>query len=100
MTGKKLNLKQTDLQGFAKMMGIDYQVVQIKVKLVDRIKKECKKRSISQRKLASTIPHLTHDRVSRIFNGQIGHMTVDKMLEILSHLNVKATVSFKKKSAA
>ena len=38
--------------------------------------------------------------VSKIFNGQVGHMTVDKLIEILSYLNIRANISFKKSKAA
>ncbi|RME14178.1 MAG: hypothetical protein D6797_09465 [Bdellovibrio sp.] len=72
----------------------------MKAKLIDKIKSECERRKISQRKLASLVPVLTHDRVSKIFNGQVGHMTVDKLIEILSHLNIRANISFRKSKAA
>ena len=93
-------IKETDLKGFADMLGVDYQLVQVKAKLIDKIKNECVKRKISQRKLASLVPGLTHDRISKIFNGQVGHMTVDKLIEILSHLDIKASISFSKSKAA
>ena len=93
-------LKKTDLKGFAEMMGVDYQLVQVKAKLIEKIKIECSKQKISQRALAKKVPGLTHDRVSKIFNGQISHMTIDKLIEILSRLNIKATISFKKSKAA
>ena len=90
----------TDLKGFAKLMGVDYQLVQLKAKLIEKIKTECKKQKISQRALAKQVPGLTHDRISKIFNGQISHMTTDKLIEILSSLNIKANISFKKSDAA
>lgn len=93
-------VKTTDLKGFAEMMGVDYQLIQVKAKLIEKIKSECEDREISQRKLASLVPGLTHDRISKIFNGQVGHMTVDKLIEILSHLNIKANISFKKSKVA
>lgn len=92
--------KETDLKGFAQLMGVDYQVVQLKTKLINKIKSECEKNKISQRKLASKVPGLTHDRVSKIFNGQVGHMTVDKLVEILGYLEIKTNVTFKKEKAA
>ena len=42
--------KSTDLKGFAEMMGVDYQLVQVKAKLIEKIKSECETRKISQRK--------------------------------------------------
>lgn len=93
-------VKTTDLKGFAEMMGVDYQLIQLKAKLIDKIKSECEKRKISQRKLASLVPGLTHDRISKVFNGQIGHMSLDKLIEILSCLDIRANVSFKKSKAA
>ncbi len=92
--------KEVDLKGLASLMGVDYQLVQLKAKLIDKIKSECKKNNISQRKLASKVPGLTHDRISKIFNGQIGHMTVDKLVEILGYLEIKTNVSFKRERAA
>jgi len=92
--------KATDLKGFAEMMGVDYQLIQVKSKLIEKIKSECENRNISQRKLAGLVPGLTHDRISKIFNGQVGHMTVDKLIEILSHLDICANISFKKTKAA
>ncbi len=93
-------VKSTDLKGFAEMIGVDYQLVQVKAKLIDKIKSECEKRSISQRKLARLVPGLTHDRISKVFNGQVGHMTVDKLIEILTHLNIRTNISFKKSKVA
>lgn len=90
----------TDLKGFAEMMGVDHQLVQLKAKLIDKIQTECQSRGLSQRKLASLVPGLTHDRISKIFNGQVGHMTVDKLIEILSHLDIQANITFKKSKAA
>ncbi|HAG90970.1 MAG TPA: hypothetical protein DCL41_03820 [Bdellovibrionales bacterium] len=84
----------------AKIKRTDYQLVQVKAKLIEKIKSECEGRGISQRKLASLVPGLTHDRISKIFNGQLGHMTVDKLIEILSHLDIRADISFKKSTAA
>ena len=93
-------IKTTDIKGFAEMMGVDYQLIQLKVKLIDKIKTECEERKISQRKLAGLVPGLTHDRISKIFNGQVGHMTADKLIEILSCLNIKAKILFEKSKAA
>ena len=93
-------VKTTDLKGFAEMMGVDYQLVEVKAKFIDKIKSECKKRNISQRKLAGLVQGLTHDRISKIFNGQVAHMTVDKLIEILSSLDIRANISFKKSKAA
>lgn len=92
--------KSTDLKGFAEINGVDYQLIQVKAKLIEKIKSECESRSISQRKLAGLVPGLTHDRISKIFNGQVGHMTVDKLIEILSHLDIRVNISFKKTKAA
>ena len=50
--------KSTDLKGFAEMMGVDYQLIQVKAKLINKIKSECEDRSISQRKLAGLVPGL------------------------------------------
>lgn len=82
-------LKTVTLKELAKEWGLDYQVLKIKQELIASIKKVCEKENISQRKLASMVDGLTQDRVSKIFSGQIGHMSIDKMVEILSALNLR-----------
>ncbi len=88
-------LKTTDLKSFAAMLGVNVHLIEVKAKLTDRIKLECVKRKISQRQLAKMVPGLTHDRVSKIFSGQVGHMTVDKLIEILTCLNITTNVSLR-----
>lgn len=41
------------------------------------------------------VPGLSQDRVSKIFSGQVGHMTIDKLVEILSSLKFKVAVKAK-----
>ncbi len=94
------SVKTTDLKGFAEMMGVDYQLVVLKSQIIEAVKKECDAKEISQRQLARMVPGLTHDRISKIFNGQIGHMTLDKLVEILSYLNITAALKLKKDKAA
>lgn len=79
----------------AKDWGIDYQTFLIKTHLIDVIKEHCKENSISQRKLATMVPGLTQDRISKIFSGQVGHMTIDKLIEISSVLEIKVSVRAK-----
>ena len=95
---KKQPLKSQTLKELAEDWGIDYQVFEIKMSLVNTIKKHCEKHEISQRRLASLVDGLTQDRVSKIFSGQVGHMTIDKLVEILSSLQYKVAV--RTKSAA
>jgi len=89
---KRETLKPQSLEELAQDWGIDYQVFKIKNELIRTIKKYCKSHSISQRKLASMVPGLTQDRVSKIFSGQVGHMTIDKLVETLSALKVKVAI--------
>lgn len=91
----KKTLKPQTLKELTEDWGIDYQVFHIKMRLVDTIKKHCEKRAISQRKLASMVDGLTQDRVSKIFSGQVGHMSIDKLVEILSALRYKVGVTAK-----
>jgi len=56
--------------------------------LVKVIRSYCEENSVSQKKLASLVPGLTQYRVSKIFTGQVGHMTIDKMILILSVLKL------------
>lgn len=92
---KKEKIKAQTLEEIAKDWGIDYQVFRIKMGLIDTIKKYCLNEEISQRKLAGMVPGLTQDRVSKIFSGQVGHMTIDKLIEILSVLKFKIKVMAK-----
>ena len=92
---KNEKLKPQTLEEVAKDWGIDYQVFKIKSELIETIKDYCAENGISQRKLASLVPGLTQDRVSKIFSGQVGHMTIDKLVEILSGLKVKVQVKAK-----
>jgi predicted XRE-type DNA-binding protein len=95
---KKEKLKPQSLYSVASDWGIDYQVYLLKTKLIDKIKKICEENEISQRKLAKMVDGLSQDRISKIFTGQVGHMTLDKLVEILSVLKVK--VDFKLKEVA
>ncbi|OUR98549.1 hypothetical protein A9Q84_03815 [Halobacteriovorax marinus] len=92
----KLIIKEASLAELSETFGIDYQVVKIKSQLIDKIKNHCKKNSISQRKLASMVTGLTHDRVNKIFQGLIGHMTIDKLLQITNALDIEVKISFSK----
>ncbi|MFI5305413.1 MAG: hypothetical protein ACHQYP_11550 [Nitrospiria bacterium] len=94
---KEKTLTPQSLVEIAKEWGIDYQTFKIKTELIDLIKKYCLENNISQRKLASLVPGLTQDRVSKIFSGQVGHMTIDKLVSIMSVLKIK--VSFIAKAA-
>ena len=89
---KKEKLKIQTLSEVAREWGIDYQVFKIKTELVETIKNYCTGHQISQRKLATMVPGLTQDRVSKIFSGQVGHMTIDKLVEILSLLKFKVNI--------
>lgn len=95
---KKEKLKPQSLESVASDWGIDYQVYLLKTKLIDKIKESCEENGISQRKLAKMVDGLSQDRISKIFTGQVGHMTLDKLVEILSALKVK--VDFKLKEVA
>lgn len=94
---KREKLKSQTLKEMAKDWSINYQVFVIKSELVDTIKDFCDSHNISQRRLALMVPGLTQDRISKIFSGQVGHMTIDKLIEILSYLKFK--VAFKAKAA-
>jgi predicted XRE-type DNA-binding protein len=94
---KEKTLSPQSLNELAKEWGIDYQTFKIKTELIDLIKRHCLENKISQRKLASLVSGLTQDRVSKIFSGQVGHMTIDKLVSIMSVLKIK--VSFIAKAA-
>lgn len=92
---KTEKLKSQSLEEVAKDWGIDYQVFKIKSDLIATIKSYCEDHDVSQRKLAAMVPGLSQDRVSKIFSGQVGHMTIDKLVEILSALKFKVAVKAK-----
>lgn len=92
---KKEKLKPQSLESVASDWGIDYQVFLLKTKLIDKIKTTCEENLISQRKLAKMVDGLSQDRISKIFSGQVGHMSLDKLVEILSALNVKVELKLK-----
>lgn len=100
---KHPDLTETTIEGFCEEFGADYQVITIKSTLIKKIKDYCEKKKISQRKLASMVDGLTHDRVSKIFNGRVAHMSVDKLLQITHVLDIIVNISFsrpKKKNVA
>lgn len=88
-------LKAQSLDELAADWGIDTQVFKIKTYLIDTIRTHCSKNNISQKKLASMVPGLTQDRVSKILSGQVGHMTIDKLIEITSVLEYEITIKAK-----
>lgn len=92
---KSEKLKTQSLEELANDWGIDYQVFKIKSELINTIRKWCDSHDVSQRKLASLVPGLSQDRVSKIFSGQVGHMTIDKLVEILSALKIKVSLKAK-----
>ncbi len=93
---KKEKLQLISLRELAESWGINYEVCRIKSELIENIKHCCKKEKISQRALAKMVPGLSQDRVSKIFNDQIGHMTIDKLVQILSVLKIKVSMSSRK----
>lgn len=92
---KMKKLKSQSLDELASDWGIDIQIFKIKTYLIDIIRNHCTKNQISQKKLASMVPGLTQDRVSKILSGQVGHMTIDKLIEITSALEFEITIKAK-----
>jgi predicted XRE-type DNA-binding protein len=88
-------IKVQNLEEVAKDWGIDYQVFKIKSNLIKTIRDYCEENEVSQRKLAAMVAGLSQDRISKIFSGQVGHMTIDKLVEILSVLKFKVAVKAK-----
>ena len=92
---KEKKLKSQSIAELANDWGIDYQTFKIKSELINVLKEYCEENQISQRKLAQMVPGLSQDRISKIFSGQVGHMTIDKLVAILSTLRIKVLVSTK-----
>ena len=84
--------QEQELAQLAESWGMDYQVIKVKSDLIEAIKDHCQKKKISQRQLAAIVPGLSQDRVSKIFTGQIGHMSIDKLVEIHSALKLKVSI--------
>ena len=93
---KKEKLKEVSLKELAEESGVNYELFRIKRSLVKKIKAYCEKNKISQRSLAKQVPGLTQDRISKIYNGNVGGMTIDKLILILDALNIKINFSLKK----
>jgi len=89
------SIKSYSIEELAEEWGIDYQVFSLKMYLIDVIKKYCKDNSITQKELASMVKGLTQDRISKIFSGQAGHMTIDMLVKILSILEYKIEIKAK-----
>jgi predicted XRE-type DNA-binding protein len=81
-----------ELVKLAESWGVDFQVIKVKSELIQAIKDHCQKKKISQRQLASMVPGLSQDRISKIFTGHIGHMSIDKLVEIHSALKLKVSM--------
>ncbi len=92
---KSEKLVPQSIESLAKDWGVDFQVFKIKNQLIETIKKHCESNKVSQRKLAALVPGLTQDRISKIFSGQVGHMTIDKLIEIMSALEINVVVKAK-----
>lgn len=92
---KKSKLSIQNVGEYVKEWNAEIQVLRIKKDLIEAIRKHCERNKISQRKLASMVPGLTQDRVSKIFSGKYDHMTIDKLVEILSALQFAVSLSVK-----
>jgi predicted XRE-type DNA-binding protein len=92
----KEKVKEVGLKKLAKDSGVNYEVFRIKRNLVKLIRSHCDQTQISQRSLAKLVPGLTQDRVSKVFSGQVGGMTIDKLIQILDCLNIKVNITPKK----
>ena len=86
---RKEKLKTLSLRELAKEWGVNCEVLKIKSELIKLIQAYCEKEKISQRGLAERVEGLSQDRVSKIFSGQIGHMTIDKLVHILDVLKIR-----------
>ena len=87
-----LRKQEQELVQLAKSWGVDYQVIKVKSDLIEAIKNHCHKKKISQRQLAALVPGLSQDRVSKIFTGQLSHMSIDKLVEIHSALKLRISI--------
>ena len=87
-----LRKQEQELVQLSKLWGVVYQVIKVKSDLIEAIKDHCHKKKISQRQLAALVPGLSQDRVSKIFTGQISHMSIDKLVEIHSALKLRVSI--------
>ena len=82
MKRKKPKLTIKNMGAHVQEWKLEIEVLRIKRELIEVIKAHCEKHEFTQRELASMVPGLTQDRVSKIFSGNYGHMTIDKLIEI------------------
>jgi predicted XRE-type DNA-binding protein len=92
---EKEKLYSQSIDEVANDWGIDPQLFFIKNWLIDLINNYCLENLIVKRRLASMIASSSQKKVSKIFNGEVGHFTVDELIEILSVLNLKIKISAK-----
>lgn len=92
MKRKKLKLTLKTFGVHVQEWKLEHEVLRIKRELIERIKAHCESYEVSQRKLASMVPGLTQDRVSKVFSGGHGHMSIDKLVEITTALDLKIEV--------
>jgi predicted XRE-type DNA-binding protein len=89
---KKPKLTIHNVWQYVQEWNVEFQILKIKSEMIETIKKYCKQNKISQRKLAAMVPGLTQDRVSKIFSGKNDHMTIDKLVEILTSLQMAVSI--------
>jgi|GEM_PF-3705367 len=92
---KKEKIYSGTIKDFCEATGGDYELMMMKTTVIDAIRAHTKKYKISQRKLASMLPGLTQDRVSKMYRGLSGGMTLDKLTQVAKALNLRVTLTVK-----
>ena len=92
--------KEMSLEELADTLGIDYQEVQEKHKLINKIKKARKDLDLTQTELAELVG-VSQSRIARI-EGGVGtkNMSFDLLFRILSALGYECKVTTRKIAAA
>jgi transcriptional regulator with XRE-family HTH domain len=92
--------KEVPLQKLAKQLGVDYEEVREKHRLIRQIAKLRKAQGLSQAKLATRVG-VSQSRIAQIESG-IGTATIsfDILFRILGHLGYDCRIVMKLKAAA
>jgi len=87
--------KPMTMREVAEEWGLNYEVLMIKREIIDAIRAHCKKHNISQRKLAAMVPGMSQDRISDMYNGTGGGITIDKLVSVANALKFKVSLTLK-----
>lgn len=95
MTDEKLELVESSDNVFADFGFEDADILLVKADTATEIMKILNHRKLTGKEAAKLVGE-TEANISRIRNSDLDRFTLDKLLRIMSRLNRKPTISFKK----